>query len=239
MLSPLTSFEGIDFQNGSLLLVDKPKGWTSFDAVNKIRHLIRKKFNYKKIKVGHSGTLDPMATGLLLICTGSWTKNLHSLQGLDKTYEGEITLGVETDSYDAEGKIIFEKTPPALTQNELEALLKNFVGTVLQTPPVYSAIKKEGKPLYRSARAGKEVLPEPREVTVYSIQLTGYANHKISLRIHCGSGFYVRSLAHDIGAMLGCGAHLSKLNRTSVGPYTLENAWTIEMIGTKLASLPG
>lgn len=239
MLSPLTSFRDIDFQKGALVLVNKPKGWTSFDAVNKVRHLIRKKFNYKKIKVGHSGTLDPMATGLLLICTGSWTKNLYMLQGLDKTYEAEITLGIETDSYDAEGKVVFERTPPMLSRSEAEELLSGFVGTMMQTPPVFSAIKQGGQPLYRSARAGKEVLPEPREVIVHSIQLVEWDTNRLTLNVHCGSGFYVRSLAHDIGEKLGCGAHLSALDRTRIGPYSLEDAWTIESIEAAIASIPG
>lgn len=239
MLFPLTSFEGVDFQKGTLLLVQKPKGWTSFDVVNKIRYLIRKKYNYKKIKVGHSGTLDPMATGLLLICTGSWTKHLHTLQGLDKVYEGEITLGIETDTYDAEGKIVFQRTPPSLPRSEIEEVLKSFTGTFMQTPPAFSAIKKEGKPLYKLARAGKEVLPEPRQVIVHAIQLLDYTDHRLTIKIHCGSGFYVRSLAHDVGEKLGCGAHLSALNRTEVGPYSVENALTVENIETELASFNG
>ena len=155
MLTPLTSFKEVDFVKGTLLLVDKPKDWTSFDVVNKIKNSIRRKFDLKKIKVGHSGTLDPMATGLLLVCTGAMTKELFQLQGLDKKYTAEITLGVETNTYDAEGNIVADRAVPQLSISDFEKLLSSFVGDIMQVPPVFSAIKKEGKPLYALARAGK------------------------------------------------------------------------------------
>lgn len=217
-----------DFLAGALLLVDKPKGWTSFDVVNKVRGMLRKKYGVKNIKVGHSGTLDPMATGLLLICTGRWTKELHHLQGLDKVYEAEITLGIETDSYDAEGKITAQLPVPPISTGQLEEVLAQFTGEYDQYPPVFSAIKKDGKPLYELARAGKEVKTEARKVIVYSIRLQAFDSPRIHLEVHCGSGFYVRSLAHDVGQTLGCGAHLTALRRTAVGPYALAHAWTME-----------
>lgn len=230
MLPFLTSFEEVDFLQGKLILVDKPKGWTSFDAVNKIKNLIRRKYDLKKIKVGHSGTLDPMATGLLLVCTGAWTRELHHLQGLDKKYRAEISLGVETNTYDAEGEIISNKEVPPLRMDDLKIVLTPFTGEYDQVPPSFSAIKKDGKPLYELARAGKEVKPDPRKVIVHDIQITHFAGNTLTIDVHCGSGFYVRSLAHDIGAVLECGAHLSALSRTMVGGYSLADAWKMEEI---------
>jgi len=230
MLPISSSISPDDVLSGCLLLVDKPQNWTSFDVVNKIKNLVRKKFNLKKFKVGHSGTLDPMATGLLLICTGSWTKELHQLQKLDKQYMGEVTLGVETNSYDAEGEIKFTKDVPSLSEIDLLNCIKSFIGEIEQTPPAFSAIKKDGKPLYQLARAGKEVLPDPRKVTVHDIQLIDHDLPKINLLVHSGSGFYVRSLAHDIGHVLGCGAHLSALRRTAVGQYSIEDAFSMDEI---------
>jgi tRNA pseudouridine55 synthase len=217
-----------DFASGALLLIDKPKGWTSFDAVNRIRGILRRKYNQKNFKVGHSGTLDPMATGLLLICTGKWTKELQHLTGMDKTYKAVITLGVETDSYDAEGKVLYEKEVPGIPLDALQSILQSFTGDILQYPPAFSAIKKDGKPLYALARAGKEVKTEPRPVKVYDIQFLEYTPPVLHLKVHCGSGFYVRSLAHDIGEKLDCGAHLSGLVRLTVGPYHLDDALSVD-----------
>jgi tRNA pseudouridine55 synthase len=230
MLPFLSSFTGVDYTQGTLILVDKPKGWTSFDVVNKIRGTIRHKYNIRNIKVGHSGTLDPMATGLLLICTGAWTKKLYDLQGLDKKYSAGITLGVETNTYDAEGEVAFKRSVPSINAEELRTMLKGFTGLIQQVPPVYSAIKKDGKPLYAHARAGKEMTPEPRHVMVYDIEIIHQSTEQLDLLIHCGSGFYVRSLAHDIGVKLGCGAHLSSLVRLTVGPYELNNAHSMEAL---------
>lgn len=236
MLPATTSLRHADFLAGSLLLVDKPKGWTSFDVVNKVRWLLRKKYNVKNIKVGHSGTLDPMATGLLLICTGKYTKGLQHLTGLDKKYVGEITLGVETATYDAEGEIISEKPVPALSPGEIENILSAFNGEIDQYPPAFSAIKKDGKKLYELARAGKEVVLEPRKVKVYDLQLLNFNSPILNILIHCGSGFYVRSLAHDVGIKIGCGAHLTMLKRTSIGEYKLESAFTMKEIEENLIS---
>lgn len=224
----VTEPQSADYRLGALLLINKPKGWTSFDVVNKIRGLLRHHYQIKNIKVGHSGTLDPMATGLLLICTGAWTKELHHLTGLDKTYTARITLGIATDTYDAEGATTDEQPVPALDLMDIQKKLQPFTGTFLQHPPAYSAIKKEGKPLYELARAGKEVKTEPRQVTVFDLQIIQYAAPHLDILIHCGSGFYVRSLAHDLGQSLGCGAHLSALTRNTVGPYSLEDALDIQ-----------
>jgi tRNA pseudouridine55 synthase len=230
MLPVVKDLKTAHYTSGCLILVDKPKGWTSFDVVNKVRTLIRHKYNLKKIKVGHSGTLDPMATGLLLICTGSWTKELHHLTGLDKNYTGLITLGIETDSYDAEGKVTSTYEVPSLSQDDIMHHLQHFRGEFEQYPPIFSAIKKDGKPLYELARTGKEVKTEPRKVKVYDLQVLNYIAPVVEIMVHCGSGFYVRSLAHDLGDQIGCGAHLSGLIRTDVGEYRLKDAFSIEEV---------
>ncbi len=236
MLPILQSLESVELVSGALLLVDKPQGWTSFDAVNKIKNLVRRKYNLKKFKIGHSGTLDPMATGLLVVCTGAWTKQLHHLQGLDKKYSGQITLGVETDTYDAEGKVVFTKEVPSITIELLNTCFQTFIGDIQQLPPAFSAIKKDGKPLYELARAGKEVKLEPRNVTVHSIKIIEYNAPTITVEVHSGSGFYVRSLAHDIGEMIGCGAHLSGLRRTAIGEYTLDESLSMVDIINRLSN---
>ena len=234
MLLPITDLTSTDFQSGTLLLIDKPQAWTSFDVVNKVRGMLKRKYGMKDFKVGHSGTLDPMATGLLLLCTGKWTKELHQLQRLDKKYVATITLGIETDSYDAEGKVVATKDVPELSIDKLNEVLSKFKGEIDQHPPAFSAIKKDGKPLYKAARAGKEVKTEARKVIVYNIEIINYAAPHLELNVHCGSGFYVRSLAHDLGVVLGCGGHLSVLRRTEIGAYSVHNAFSIEMISDAL-----
>lgn len=223
-----------DFLSGALLLIDKPQDWTSFDVVNKVRGKLRNKYKIKNIKVGHSGTLDPMATGLLLVCTGKWTKELQQLTGLDKKYAATIKLGIETDTYDAEGKVISEKEIPELTKQALEEVFKKYTGEFDQLPPIYSAIKKDGQKLYDLARAGKEVKVEPRRVKVYDLKLIAFNSSEIQIEVHCGSGFYVRSLAHDLGVELGCGAHLSALQRTAIGEYSIKDAISMQEFGEKI-----
>jgi tRNA pseudouridine55 synthase len=217
-----------DFRDGALLLVDKPQGWTSFDVVNKLRGALRSVTGHKNFKVGHAGTLDPMATGLLLVCTGGWTKKLHELQGLDKRYEAAITLGVTTDTYDAEGRVVDTHDVPVFTHHVLEDALRPFIGAYDQHPPAFSAIKKDGKPLYALARAGHDVKTEPRRVIVYDMRITAVDLPVVQLSVHCGSGFYVRSLAHDLGRALGCGAHLSGLRRTMIGAYDVRDALSVQ-----------
>lgn len=228
MLPYVKPGERPDFREGALLLVDKPQGWTSFDVVNKLRGALRAVTGEKKFKVGHAGTLDPMATGLLLVCTGGWTKKLHELQGLDKMYEAAITLGVTTDSYDAEGRVTETIDVPAFARETLEDALEPFMGAFDQYPPAFSAIKKDGKPLYALARAGHDVKTEPRRVIVHDMRITDVDLPFVTLEVHCGSGFYVRSLAHDYGRALGCGAHLSGLRRTMIGPYSLKDALSVQ-----------
>ena len=234
MIPFTTDIESCDFLAGSLLLVDKPKGWTSFDVVNKLRWALRKKLGVKKVKVGHSGTLDPMATGLLLICTGKWTKRLHELQGLDKEYTGRITLGAETPSYDAETEISATYPTEGISRDAIENGMQKYTGSFDQVPPAFSAIKVKGQPLYKAARAGRQVEPEPRPVTVYSFDLEGLEMPHVEFRVACSKGTYIRSLAFDLGHTLGCGGYLSQLRRTRIGEYSIEDAWQLEELTAKL-----
>lgn len=213
--------DNTDFNEGVFILIDKPETWTSFDAVNKIRRLLKVK------KAGHCGTLDPMATGLLIIATGKATKSIDTLTLQDKTYEAEVTLGVETDTWDADGKIMSEKRVPGIAESEWPGILKEWTGEILQVPPVYSALKQNGVPLYKLARKGAEIKPEPRSVVIFSIAVTGWNPPVLRLTVRCGKGTYIRSLAHDIGKKISCGAMLSGLRRTAIGDYSVENAWNI------------
>lgn len=213
-----------DFLNGQLLLIDKPLGWSSFQAVNKLKWAIRKKFGLKKIKIGHAGTLDPLASGLLLICTGKFTKKISELQGQEKEYVGAITLGGTTPSYDLETEV--DKSFP--TDHITEALILDtaarLTGTIEQRPPAFSALKKDGKRLYEYAREGKTITVNTRTVTVSAFDITGIALPKVEFRVICSKGTYIRSLAHDLGVLLKSGGHLSALRRTKIGSYDVNNA---------------
>ena len=199
--------------------VDKPKEWTSFDVVKWIRYRTDEK------KVGHGGTLDPNATGLLLVAVGkSYTKSLESILGQDKDYEGEITFGIETDSYDSEGKIISERSTVGITQEAVTKLFKKYSGTINQIPPMFSAKKINGKKLYELARAGKKVEREAKEVHIKDFTLISFKKGEqatATFKVSVSKGTYIRSLAHDIGKELGCGAILSELRRTRIGEYIL------------------
>jgi tRNA pseudouridine55 synthase len=206
-----------------IVLVDKPKGWTSFDVVAKIRGVLKRETGLKKPKVGHTGTLDPMATGLLIIVSGKYTKRAGEFSKLDKVYEAELTLGYGSTTDDDEG----EKTQKSDRQpslEEIQTLLNTFVGEQLQLPPAFSAIKINGQRAYKLARAGKEVVIEPRSVTVYSIANIVYDYPKLNFTIKVSSGTYIRSIARDIGNKLGTGAYLSALKRTEVGGLKLDDA---------------
>ena len=217
-----------DFKEGALLLIDKPKTWTSFDVVNKIRYKLKHKLGVRKIKVGHSGTLDPMATGLLVICTGRWTKRLNQLQGLPKTYTGTMKLGVTTPSYDAETAIDEIFPIDHITSNLMETKRRQFVGRIPQVPPTFSAIKVDGQPLYKRARRGEKFKVEPRMVEIKAFSLTDIDLPYIGFKVECSKGTYIRSLAHDFGKALNSGAYLTSLQRTSIGQYHLEDAWKLE-----------
>ena len=234
MEDPLASRKLID---GTCLLVDKPKSWTSFDVVNKIRTGVKQSLGVKKIKVGHAGTLDPMATGLLIICTGKNTKKLAEHQGLPKEYTGTITLGATTPSYDAETEPDAIFPTEHITSEQLERARQHFVGNIEQIPPMFSAIKVDGQPLYKKARQGIMVEIAPRPVTIYEFEFTNVVLPNIDFRVKCSKGTYIRSLAYDFGKALNSGGYLSSLCRTSVGDFKLENAWNLEALVDHIESL--
>ena len=214
-----------DYQNGQILLIDKPLNWTSFQAVNKIKYaLINKVGLPKKFKIGHAGTLDPLASGLLLICTGKFTKKISELQGQAKEYSGTFFIGATTPSYDLETEID-ETFPISHIDNELiHETVKQFLGEINQKPPIYSAIKKDGVRLYEHARAGEVVEIEFRKTTIHEFEITRIALPEIDFRVVCSKGTYIRSLAFDFGKALNSGAHLTALRRTKIGDYLIENA---------------
>jgi len=207
-----------------VLLVDKPKGLTSHDVV----YRLRRKLSMKKI--GHAGTLDPMATGLLVMLIGKATRISQYLMSVDKAYEGEATLGVVTDSQDAEGEVLTSLPVPELTEAQILDVMKGFLGDQYQTPPMHSAIKIDGVPLYKLARKGEEVEREPRFIRVMAFDLLSFAPPKLTFRLLCTKGTYVRTIAHDLGGKLGCGAHLSALRRTASGQFNIAQCLTLEEI---------
>lgn len=217
-----------DFKAGQILLFDKPLEWTSFQLVNKVRWLIKRNFKIKKIKVGHAGTLDPLATGLLILCTGKSTKLIESLQGQEKEYTGTFTLGATTPSYDMETEV--DETYPTshLTENKIQEATNSFLGDIQQRPPVFSALKKDGKRLYEYARSGEDVEIPTRMVNISNFEITQIELPKVHFRVSCSKGTYIRSLAHDFGKQLGSGAYLSSLRRTRIGEYKVENALTVD-----------
>jgi len=215
---------------GTCFLVDKPQGWTSFDVVNKIRSSLKHNLGLKNIKVGHAGTLDPLATGLLIICTGKSTKKLAEYQGLTKEYTGTITLGATTPSYDAETEPDAIFPTSHITHEMLETARQQFVGDIEQLPPMFSAIKVDGQPLYKKARQGVMVEVAPRPVTIYEFEMTGVTLPTIDFRVTCSKGTYIRSLAYDFGKALESGGYLSSLCRTKVGSFKLENAWKLDAL---------
>jgi tRNA pseudouridine55 synthase len=215
------------YLTGQVLLVDKPLEWSSFQVVNKLRWLIRKEYKIKKIKVGHAGTLDPLASGLLIICTGKETKNISAYQAQEKEYTGTITLGGTTPSYDLETEI--DQTFPVdhLTEELIKETTTQFTGEIQQKPPIFSAIKKDGKRLYELARAGETTEIESRPVTIHEFEITRIALPEVDFKISCSKGTYIRSIAHDFGAALNNGGHLSALRRTAIGNYRVDNAMSI------------
>ncbi len=217
-----------DFKNGQLLAIDKPLEWTSFQVVNKLRWHIKKKFKLKKIKVGHAGTLDPLASGLLLICTGKMTKQIQDFQAQVKSYTGSFVLGSTTPSYDLETAIDKHFPTEHISEKLIYQTAKKFVGKIQQQPPIFSALKKDGKRLYEFARAGKDVAIPTREITIDYFKIKNIKDHEIDFEIQCSKGTYIRSLAHDFGRALDSGAHLSALRRTKIGEFSVENAISIE-----------
>ena len=220
------------FSQGKVILIDKPLTWTSFDVVNKIRYAIKKYEQKKKVKVGHAGTLDPLATGLLILCSGKMTKQIEDFQGQEKEYIAQITFGFTTASYDLETELENEKDVSNLTLEKIKTALKDFEGEIDQVPPIFSAIQIEGKRAYQSAREGEEVKLKSRKVMISELEIINSELSKekamISLRIVCSKGTYIRSLAYDLGQKLETGAYLSGLQRTRIGEFRIEDAQTIE-----------
>ncbi len=226
--------EAEDFLNGKVLIIDKPLNWTSFQAVNKIRWAIRRRFNIKKIKVGHAGTLDPLATGLLIICTGKMTKKINEYQTANKEYTGTITLGATTPSFDLETE--FDQFFPIehITEELILGATESFKGFINQKPPIYSAIKKDGVRLYELARKGEQTEIKSREVNILDFEITKIELPQVHFRILCSKGTYIRSIANDFGKKLQSGGHLSSLRRTKSGNFDLTTAISPESFEARL-----
>ena len=217
-----------DYKNGQVLLIDKPLEWTSFQAVNKLRWHIKQRFNIKKIKVGHAGTLDPLATGLLISCTGKQTKEINIYQGQNKEYTGIFTIGATTPSYDLETEINETFPISHITEEFIKKTTHQFLGEIDQKPPIFSAIKKEGRRLYELARKGETTEIKSRKVTISEFEITTINLPEIEFRVVCSKGTYIRSLAFDFGKAMNTGAHLSALRRTKIGEFSVKNADSIE-----------
>jgi tRNA pseudouridine55 synthase len=213
-----------DYLDGQILLIDKPLKWSSFQAVNKLKYILKRKYNLpKKFKIGHAGTLDPLATGLLIVCTGKFTKRITDIQAQAKEYTGTITVGATTPSYDLETEVDATFPTENITSELVQETVKQFLGEIDQKPPVFSAIKKDGKRLYEHARAGEEVEIAFRKTTIHEFEITRIALPEIDFRVKCSKGTYIRSLAFDFGKALNSGAHLSVLRRTKIGDFSVEN----------------
>ena len=221
----------IPFLEGKVLLIDKPLNWTSFDMVKKVRWLT------KIMKVGHAGTLDPLATGLLIICTGKFTKQINEFMGMQKEYTGTLVLGATTASYDLEQEPENFKSIEAITELAIQDATKQFIGTILQMPPQHSAIKKDGKRLYESARQGIEVKVDPRQITIEQFEITKIDLPTVEFRVLCSTGTYIRSLVHDFGQALGVGAYMSGLRRTKIGTFNVEDAMQWETLEKEINAL--
>ena len=220
-----------EYAEGKLLLIDKPLHWTSFDAVKKVRILT------KVSKVGHAGTLDPLATGLLIICTGKFTKKINEYMAQEKEYTGSFTLGATTPTFDLESQPMNLKSFEQLDLHQIHEATKKFTGEIMQIPPVHSAIKQDGKPVYKLARQGKEVKLEPRKITIKEFAITSVELPVVSFKVVCTTGTYIRSLANDFGAELGCGAYLSSLRRTRIGEFSVDDAMSIQVFQDQIEKL--
>ena len=217
-----------NFLEGQILLFNKPLGWTSFDLVKKVRGIIKSAKQIKKIKVGHAGTLDPLADGLLIVCTGKFTKKIQRLQKEKKVYTGEITLGSTTPSYDRETKINQNFDVSEITNDLIYDISKKFEGKIMQKPPIFSALKREGKRLYKHAREGNKIEIKAREVEIEKFEIISIKMPKINFKVICSKGTYIRSLAHDFGRELNNGAHLSSLRREMIGNFSLSESISID-----------
>jgi tRNA pseudouridine55 synthase len=218
----------MDFISGEILCFDKPYRWTSFDLVRKVRNILFAELNTKKLKVGHAGTLDPLATGLLIVCTGNFTKRIDEIQTLEKEYTGTFFLGATTPSSDLETETDQTFSIEHITPDLIHQVAENFIGEQEQVAPAYSAKKINGKRAYEFARRGENVEIKSNKITIYSFQILNIQLPEVTFKITCSKGTYIRAIAKDFGKALGSGAYLSKLCRTRIGTYTLENATTIE-----------
>ncbi len=223
-----TTIKSYNFKDGELLLVDKPLNWTSFQVVNKLRWKIKHKIGVKKIKVGHAGTLDPLATGLLIICTGKFTKKINEFMGLEKTYSGVITLGATRPSFDMETDINQTFDTTHISNDLIRQTAQQFIGDYDQMPPVFSAKKISGKKAYDLARAGQEVILKTKKINIYSFEITNIKGNNVHFIISCSKGTYIRSIAHDFGKALNSGAYLSALRREKIGKYSVNQALDVE-----------
>ena len=223
-----------EYVQGKVILIDKPLEWTSFDVVKKIRYNLSKLIGVKKLKVGHAGTLDPLASGLLIVCTGKKTKTISEIQNQSKKYEGIICLGSTTPSFDLETEVEFQSSIDHLNEEVLNKALKSFVGKIRQVPPIFSAKKINGKRAYLHARKGDEIELKENQIEIYSFELSKIELPDVHFQIHCSKGTYIRSIANDYGNLLGVGGYLKELRRTAIGDYSVENADTVEGWLTKI-----
>lgn len=228
----------MDFISGEIIAVDKPLGWTSFDAVKRLRGSIQRRLRLKKFKVGHAGTLDPLASGVLLICTGRATRRIEELQSGDKEYLATIELGATTPSYDLETEIDATYPTAHVTEELVKSVLMTYQGDLMQVPPVFSAVKVDGKRAYKYARNGKELELKPKPVKIHEIEFISLEGNLLTFRVVCSKGTYIRSLARDVGVSLASGAHLVKLRRTKVGDYKVEDCLSIDEAVEKISTAP-
>ena len=224
------------FLNGKILTFNKPIGWSSFDLVKKIRNLLKIKYKFKKLKVGHAGTLDPLASGLMIICTGKFTKKISQIQDQDKTYVADVLFGATTPSFDLETEIDKTYDTKSITLKKIQDNLQEFNGEIEQIPPIYSALKVDGERLYKKARRGEKIIIKSRKVIINSIEIIEAELPRIRLIINCSKGTYIRSIAHDLGKKLNNGAHLISLIRTNIGEFNLKSSLSIEDFEKKLNS---
>jgi len=222
------------FKEGEILLFDKPLNWTSFDLVRKVRATIKRHLDIKKIKVGHAGTLDPRATGLLIVCTGKKTKIIESIQGTDKEYIAGLYLGATTPSFDRETRVDKEYPNEHITQELIEEVLKGFIGVQEQIPPAFSAKKVDGQRAYKKARKGIDIEIKPSVIEIKELEILKFELPELIIRVKCGKGTYIRALARDIGTCLNSGAYLRSLRRTKIGEYSVEEAMSVDDFKTQL-----
>ena len=228
------SLQDIDFREGYIAVIDKPLEWTSTDVVRKIKYALQHKLGYKKIKIGHAGTLDPLATGVLLVCIGKATKMVNALQAEQKEYVAELELGASTPSYDMEHPINERFPYEHITREMVQQALDSLTGERLQAPPIYSAKKVEGVRAYEFARAGEEVELKKALINIYEMEILDFSLPMLKIRVSCSKGTYIRSLAHEIGCALSSGAYLRSLRRTRSGGFTAENSWNLQNFMEKL-----